>query len=214
LLADALGRALRLDDAFDFDHTERVVHGADASARICESVRPDVLLLDPDGEPPTATFGVLRRVKAVSPDTKILLLVPSRNEDALTVDYIEAGADGFVDRAESFDDVVNRLRAAAAGATVISQGEVVGVLRKAAREREVTRRVAERLRALTDRELEILRLIGDGLSNDDIAASLHISAHTVATHIQNLFRKMDVHSRAQAVAVANKTGSLRIDETA
>jgi DNA-binding NarL/FixJ family response regulator len=211
LLVDALGWALQLDDAFDFKHAEHVVHGPDMPAMICESVRPDVLLLDVDGGSPTSTIAVLRRVKAASPDTRILLLVPSRKESGLFVEYIEAGADGFIDYSAALEEVATRVWAAGAGATAASDRELVDVLRKAAGERDATTRTATGFRSLTDRELEILRLIGDGLGNDDIAASLHISAHTVASHIQNLYRKMDVHSRAAAIAATNKIG-LTINE--
>jgi DNA-binding NarL/FixJ family response regulator len=215
LLTDALGRALRLENAFDFDDAKHVTHGADASARICQSVCPDVLLLDTDGESPSTTIGILRRLKGASPNTKILLLVASHpEEDALFLDYIEAGVDGFLEQSAPFEEITARLRAAAAGASVFPEGNVAELLRKAARERVASRQAADNLRSLTNRELEILRLIGDGLGNDEIAVTLHISGHTVASHIQNLYRKMGVHSRAQAVAVANRIGLLRIHETA
>jgi DNA-binding NarL/FixJ family response regulator len=215
LLIDALGRAFRLEHAFDFDVSEHVTHGADASARICESVCPDVLLLDTDGESPSTTIGILRRLKGASPNTRILLLVASHPEEyALFLDYIEAGADGLLEQSAPFEEITAGLRAAAAGANVFPEGDVAELLRRAARERVAFQQVADSLRSLTNRELEILRLVGDGLGNDEIAVVLHISGHTVASHIQNVYRKMGVHSRAQAVAGANRIGLLRMDETA
>ena len=212
LLVQALGRALQSDEAFDFEHAEHVVHGSDASERICGDVHPDLFLLDVDGGSPTSTVAILRRVKSASPGTRILLLVASRDEGGLFVDYIEAGADGFVDRAAPFEEVATQVRAAAAGATAISEHELVDVLRRAAGEREAMRRTADGLRSLTDRELEILQLINEGLGNDEIATSLHISAHTVASHVQNLYRKLNVHSRAAAIVAANKIG-VTVDES-
>jgi DNA-binding NarL/FixJ family response regulator len=164
-------------------------------------------LLTVDGASPSTAIDVVRRVKAASGGTKIVLVLPSpADREALLLDYLEAGADGFLDREATFDELTEGLRAAADGDLVVPEDDVVLALRNAARGRDAVRRGAEMIGALTEREREILDHVVDGFGNDEIARRLHISARTVASHIQNLYRKLNVHSRLQAVAVARRYG--------
>jgi DNA-binding NarL/FixJ family response regulator len=170
---------------------------------------PDVLLMDVDGASPSNVIEFLGKVKRSCRATAILLLVnPATEHDVLLVEYIEAGADGFLHRAAQIDDVVAAIQSAAGGETVIARDTFVDLIRRVGSEREAARRAGRLLRTLTPREFEILRFLADGSGNEEIADRLQISVRTVATHVQNVFRKLDVHSRIQAIALLNRTGVL------
>jgi DNA-binding NarL/FixJ family response regulator len=208
LLVDALGVVLAQHD--DMELIAAPAHTLDdALAECLEKHRADVLLLDVDGASPSRVIEFLRKAKRACRATRILLLVnPGTEHDVLLIEYVEAGAAGFLHRGAQLDDVVTAIRGAAQGDTVIDRDIFVDVLRRAGHERDTARQAARVLRTLTPREFEILRVIVDGLSNEEIAARLQISVRTVATHVQNVFRKLQVHSRVQAIAVLNRTGLL------
>jgi len=189
------------------------IHDPAALVRAARATRPDLLVLDVDGGSPSRTMSLVERLKRAAPKTRVLLLLGTRTDrELLLLDYVRAGADGFLDRSSGLADVVDELCEAAVGRVLVIDQDVVRVLRRAAEDREATRRTSSLLRALTDRELEVLRLIAEGLGNDDIGARLRISSRTVATHAQNVYRKIDAHSRAEAVAIANRTGLFGDDD--
>jgi DNA-binding NarL/FixJ family response regulator len=206
LLVDALG--LVLAQRVDMELLSTPVHTLEAAVAACAGPRqPDVLVLDVDGVSPSRVIEFLRNTGRSCRSTRVLLLVsPGSEHDVLLVEYVEAGAGGFLHRDAHVDDVVAGIRGAASGETVIDPETFVGLLRRAGDEREAARFAARVLRTLTPREFEILRYLVDGAGNDEIAARLQISVRTVATHVQNVFRKLQVHSRIQAVAVLNRTG--------
>jgi DNA-binding NarL/FixJ family response regulator len=205
---DAL--AVVLSHRPDIDLVAAPVHTLDAAVGACAgATNPDVVLVDVDGASPPNLIEFLSRVKRSCHDSRIILLLDAATEhDILLLDYVEAGADGFLHRAENIDDVVAGIQSAANGETVISRDTFVDLLRRAGHEREVARRATRTLRTLTPREFEILRFIVEGLRNEEIAERLHISVRTVATHVQNVFRKLEVHSRVQVIAQLNRTGVL------
>lgn len=207
LLIDALGVVL---DRADIDVLVPPVHSLDDALAACAgALEPDVLLVDVDGAEPSDIIEFLSRVKRACRTTRVLLLVtPGTEHDILLVEYVEAGADGFLHRAAHIDDVVAAVRSAANGETVISRDAFVDLLRRAGNEREAARRAARLMGTLTPREFEILRFVADGAANEEIADRLQISVRTVATHVQNVFRKLEVHSRVQAIALLNRTGLL------
>jgi DNA-binding NarL/FixJ family response regulator len=208
LLVDALGVVLEQRD--DVELIADPVHSMDEAVDACvDAPLGAVLVLDTDGSSPSKVIEFLRMVRGSCDGTKVLLLLtPGTEHDVLVIEYVEAGADGFVHRASDIGGVVAAIRAAAIGETVIDRDTFVDLLRRAGNEREAARRAAHLLRTLTPREFEILHLVTDGSGNDDIGGQLGISARTVATHVQNIFRKLEVHSRLQAIALLNRTGVL------
>lgn len=213
LLVEALDRLLRNGPEARFGLPVGPIHDREELVRIAGRRRPDLILLDVDGGSPSQTIDTVRRVKAASPETTLLILFTSREDHELKIlDYVDAGADGFLDRATSLDGVVEGLVAGVEGGLLVSESEVVDILRRAARDRDSTRRAGDLVRSLSPRELEVLGLIAEGLGNDEIAERLHVSVRTVATHVQNCYRKMRVHSRAEAVATANRFGLAAVGE--
>jgi DNA-binding NarL/FixJ family response regulator len=208
LLVDALG--VVLSERGEIDVVTSPVHTLDDAVAACTGApNAEVLLLDVDGASPPNLIEFLGKVKRSCRGTRIVLLVnPATEHDILLLEYVEAGADGFLHRAEQIDDVVAGIRSAANGEAVVSRDTFVELLRRAGNERETARRAAHLLRTLTPREFEILRVIVEGLRNEEIAERLQISVRTVATHVQNVFRKLEVHSRVQAIAQLNRTGVL------
>ena len=207
LLAEALAHVVRGDPGLGLSLASDPVHDAQAAVRASARTRPDLILLDTDGDSPSRTVDLIHRLKRATPRVTVLVLFAHGDDRQLLIlDYIEGGADGFVDRGHGLDQVLGSLRAAADGAVVLPQPDVVEVLRRAARERDVTWRAADLLRSLTEREREILELMPSGMSNEAIADELHVSVRTIATHLQNVYRKMGVHSRLEAVAVADRLG--------
>jgi len=212
LLVEALARVLRETGGFVL--IADPVHEHGESLRVCSGRRPDLFVFDIDGASPSDIVRLVGDVKRRSPRTKVFLIVGSRSdEDMVLLDYVDAGAEGFLDRTEDLPELQAALRAGAEGELVVSYQNLASLLRTAARERGTLRRRTELLRSLTPREIEILGLMVEGLSNEHIAQTLHISVRTVASHAQNLFRKLDVHSRLEAVALANRTGLTGFAET-
>jgi DNA-binding NarL/FixJ family response regulator len=171
---------------------------ADALA-IAVDQRPDVILMDyvlPDANGATAAREILARL----PDAKILILTGSEDSTALTA-AVEAGCVGYLEKTSALDKLVAAVHAAAAGEVVLSPDDLGRV---------ATRRDAAGVGAarLTPRELEILDLLGEGLSNQAIADRLTLSINTVRTHVQTVLTKLSAHSKLEAVAIATRKGLL------
>lgn len=160
---------------------------------------PDLILMDyvlPDTNGATAAREILARV----PDAKILLLTGSEDRAALTA-AVDAGCVGYLEKTNALDKLVAAVHAAAAGEVVLSPDE----LGRVAARRDAVGVGASRL---TPRELEILDLLGEGLSNQAIADRLTLSINTVRTHVQTVLTKLRAHSKLEAVAIATRRGLL------
>lgn len=162
--------------------------------------RPDVVLMDyelPDGDGVSAT----RAIKAALPDTKVVLLTSNADEDVL-VAALEAGASGYVTKHKPAAEVTAAVRAAANGEMLVSSDMLARLLPR-------MNRAAPARYDLTARELEVLELLAAGTPNIELAQRMGISRNTVRNHVQNLLTKLGVHSRLEAVALANREGLLR-----
>ena len=178
--------------------------GGRMAVRLAAELVPDVILMDvrmPDLSGPEAT----RQILAQQPDVRILALTVSTN-DADVAAVLEAGAAGFLAKDTAIDSLVTAIRAAASGAAWLSPraAEVVlGRLRTAAPRDETD---AAGLEQLSERELEVLRLIANGLENAEIASALDISPRTAKNHVSNILAKLGLPSRVQAAVYAVRQG--------
>ncbi len=158
---------------------------------------PDVVLSDLRLGAGLDGVAVARAVRARHPDVAVLILTTFDHGTDI-VRAVEAGAAGYLLKDAAAAEIVAAIRAAAAGETVLSA--------------DLTRRAVETMRdghrQLSEREHEVLVLVADGLSNNDIAKGLFVSRATVKTHLSHLFEKLGVDSRTAAVAVARKRGLL------
>lgn len=166
-----------------------------------EALRPDVVLLDyelPDGDGVAAT----KALKESRPDIKVVLLTAYSNE-AVLVAAVEAGCSGFVTKHDGSRVVAEGVRRAASGDAIVS----AAMLRQVLPRLSTTRRRAST--DLTSREIEVLELLAEGVSTQEIAERLYVSTNTVRNHAQSILMKLGVHSRLEAVSTAVRQGVIR-----
>jgi two-component system NarL family response regulator len=191
LFREGLGLALAGID--DIDVAGEAVDGDDALERSVD-LRPDVVVMDvrmPEG----SGAGAIARIRAARPDIAVLVLTGSQDEDDL-VDALRSGATGYLLKDASVEEVADAIRAVARGHGAISPTMTAKVL-------ELFRRLTDGLRPrLTDRELDVLRLVVKGLPNREIAGELFISQNTVKNHVRNILDKLRVRSKAEAATLA------------
>lgn len=190
-------RGLRL--AFDLEPDLRVVgeaaNGQEAIAQVA-LLEPDVVVMDLL-MPVLNGVEATRAIRRAHPDVEVVALT-SVLEDRLVVDVVEAGAAGYMLKETRPDELFEAVRAAA-------RGEVR--LDPRAQQRLVREMRSESNReALTERELEVLKLLAGGASNKGIAQALDIAEATVKSHVSNLLGKLDMKSRTQAALYALREG--------
>lgn len=163
------------------------------------ALRPDVAVLDirlPDGDGVT----VCRELRSAVPEVACLMLTSFDDEDAL-LDAVMAGAAGYVLKQIKGTDLVAAVRTVAAGRSMLDPATTERLLR-ALRDPAPASVADGRLAGLTERETDVLALIGDGLTNREIGERLHLSEKTVKNHISRLLAKLGVERRVQAAVIA------------
>jgi DNA-binding NarL/FixJ family response regulator len=203
VLTDALALIVRTEP--DLELVADPVQDPDDAIRLCARHRPDVVLMDLVLNARLNGIEATREIKEVSPETRVVIMT-GQPDDRSLVGAVEAGASGFLNKTTALEGVVESVRAAAEGEILIDPATLTRVLATLAREREARQDVERLLGLLTDREREILDLLSRGQRNDDIAATLFISPQTVQTHVRNILRKLKVHSKLEAVALAVRHG--------
>jgi len=194
-------------DALQQDRRFRVVGsaaslGAARQALETYTEAPDVALVDVDLE---EGVDAARTLRSEWPGTTIVALAVRENDEDV-VSWVEAGASGLVSREATLADLLDGVEAAARGEVFVSQPVAAALIRRVAS--VAGERTVANGTLLTRREREIVRLIGDGLSNKEIARSLQIELATVKNHVHNVLEKLHVGSRTAAVAAARASGEL------
>jgi DNA-binding NarL/FixJ family response regulator len=176
--------------------------GSDA-LRIVREIAPDVVVMDLN-MPGMSGVEATREITAIAPLTRVVVLTISDQDDDV-MDAIVAGACGYLVKDSSIEELMRGINAAAIGESLISPPIASKVLQ---RMRAVTLdQGAETIRAeLSDRELDVLRLIANGKDNSEIAEALHISPKTVKNHISNILMKLQIDNRIQAAVYAVRSG--------
>jgi DNA-binding NarL/FixJ family response regulator len=214
-----VNRVLLVDDhaafreplAFMFDREPEFEVVAQAGSlaearRDLELIDLAVLNLDlPDGDG-TELIGELR---AANPEGMVLVLTASVDREAYAR-AVEAGAAGVLNKSARIMEVIEAARCLVEGKALLSGDEVVELLRIADRLRERDHEARLAIEQLTPRELEVLQAIADGLSDKEIAGRLYVGSGTVRTHVVNIFGKLGVHSRLQALLFAVRHGLIDI----
>ena len=185
----------------------RVVGTGVADTAFLDQVKPDVLLLDV-GLVDDDSLGVAAALTKQAPRTKIVVmdLIPM-NEDI--VQFVNAGVSGFVLKDATFDEFVTTIRSVAAGGKVLPPRMAESLFSQIASTASAAQgraRVLEDVR-MTRREREVIELIGEGLSNKEIAQRLNIAAHTVKSHVRNVMEKLTLHTRLQIAAYSRRDGA-------
>ena len=146
-----------------------------------------------------------RQIAMIAPLTRVLVLTIS-DQDADVMDAIVAGACGYLLKDASIDELMAGIGAAAAGESLVSPTIASKVLQRL-RATSVSPHEAETIRSeLSDREIQVLKLIANGKDNAQIAADLHISPKTVKNHISNILMKLQLENRIQAAVYAVRSG--------
>jgi DNA-binding NarL/FixJ family response regulator len=184
----------------------RVVAATGADPMSLAETKPHVLLLDV-GLRDQDSLRVAAGLRKELPDAKIIVmdLIPL-NEDI--VDFVNAGVSGFVLKDAGFDEFVGTIRAVAGGAKVLPARMTESLFSQIARDADAHKdeHVLEDVR-MTRREREVIELIGEGLSNKEIAQRLNIATHTVKSHVRNVMEKLALHTRLQIAAYSHREGS-------
>jgi len=162
------------------------------------------------GMPNVNGIEATRQIKASHPDIIVLVLTVYDDVEHI-LGILESGADGYLTKNILVEDIIKSIRSVVAGETVLSPQVFQQVLKYALRHSTKPVRLYNGVK-LTTRELEILQLIARGISNKEIANELNISARTVKSHMVDIFRKLDVSSRTEAVITSLRTGFINISD--
>jgi DNA-binding NarL/FixJ family response regulator len=176
--------------------------GEEAVSKAGESL-PDVILMD-IRMPRSSGIEACRALKEVVPSAKIVMLTISDEEEDL-FEAIRAGASGYLLKDIPLDEVADTVRAVNGGQSLINPSMAGKLLTEfAALARRDEQEPPQQVPAprLTDREIQVLRLVARGMNNRDIAKELFISENTVKNHVRNILEKLQIHSRMEAVMVA------------
>jgi two-component system NarL family response regulator len=202
------GLEMVLEQEPDIEVVGEASDGAEAVEQATETT-PDVVLMDVR-MPRRGGIDACTAIKDAVPSTKIIMLTIS-DEEADLYDAIKAGAMGYLLKEISIEEVASAIRAVHGGQSLISPSMASKLLNEFA---SMIKRTDERQQVptprLTDREMEVLRLVAKGLNNRDIAKQLYISENTVKNHIRNILEKLQLHSRMEAVVYAVREKLLEI----
>jgi DNA-binding NarL/FixJ family response regulator len=172
-----------------------------AALAMAEELAPDVVLMDVR-MPKVSGIEAARSISQAVPAARILMLTVSDDEDDL-YEAIKAGANGYLLKEISIEEVASAIRSVVTGQSLISPSMASKLLTEfTALAKRADERQSMPSPRLTDRELEVLKLVAQGMSNREIAGELFISENTVKNHVRNILEKLHLHSRMEAVVYA------------
>ncbi|MEU7893140.1 response regulator transcription factor [Nonomuraea sp. NPDC049152] len=194
------GVRMLLQAAGDMEVVGEADDGAEA-VRLAEHHRPDVVLMDLR-MPRVDGLEAIKRILAAQPAAKIVVLTTFA-DDANVYAALRVGALGFLVKDDEPERMVDAVRRAASGEQLLAPSVLRRVVERAlAAEQQATPTPT----GLTERELEVLALVGTGLSNAEIAERLHVGVTTVKTHVGSAMEKLGLRNRIQAAVVAHRIG--------
>jgi two-component system NarL family response regulator len=170
-----------------------------AATDVAATTVPDVILMDVR-MPKRSGIEACVQIKEVAPTARIIMLTVS-DEEADLYDAVKNGASGYLLKDSSIDEVAQAVRVVADGQSLISPSMAIKLLDEFKQMSRADRQQVPSPR-LTDRELEVLRLVAKGHNNREIAKQLFISENTVKNHVRNILEKLQLHSRMEAVMYA------------
>ncbi|MFC2046779.1 LuxR C-terminal-related transcriptional regulator, partial [Chloroflexota bacterium] len=178
------------------------------TVKLVKKLKPDVAIVD-IAMPKLNGIEATKQIKAISPSTAVLILT-GYEYDQYIFALLEAGAAGYLLKDVRGQEVIEAIRALKAGESVLHPV----VARKALDHFIQNRNEAKtsQLPALTEREIEVLRFAAKGRSNKEIAKELNLSVRTVQSHLVNIFNKLKVSSRIEAVLLGLKNGLLTLED--
>jgi DNA-binding NarL/FixJ family response regulator len=170
-----------------------------AATELASTAVPDVILMDVR-MPKRSGIEACIAIKEAAPTARIIMLTVS-DEEADLYDAVKNGASGYLLKDSSIDEVAQAVRVVADGQSLISPSMAIKLLDEF---KQMSRSDRQQLPTprLTERELEVLKLVAQGLNNREIAKRLFISENTVKNHVRNILEKLQLHSRMEAVMYA------------
>jgi NarL family two-component system response regulator LiaR len=196
-----------IEEEEDFEVVGQARDGEEA-VRLATELEPDVVVVD-IVMPQLNGIEAAKRIKATLPTTSILML-SGYDYEAYLLQAMRAGAAGFLSKGARSSEVIAAIRAVSAGDPAIDQKTAYRIItRLVSTDDSVSKPTLDELH---ERELEVLRLGAKGMTNKEIAQELMISQRTVQTHFNNIFRKLDVRSRTEAILRALKQRWITLDD--
>jgi NarL family two-component system response regulator LiaR len=206
LLRQALKDVLQKESTFEI--VGEAGEGEEA-VKLAAELTPDVVIMD-ISMPNLDGLQATQQIKATCPNVAVLVLTVHTDDECI-LEILKAGAAGYLIKSAFGDEVIHAVRAVATGDMVLSAPIGERLLKQAARfpTRPVLLEAGEKLSA---RELEVLKLTARGLSNKDVASALNIKERTVKGHLADIFSKLRVASRTEAVIAGLQVGFLSLDD--
>jgi DNA-binding NarL/FixJ family response regulator len=204
LLREALHRAL--DGKGDMEIVAEAGDGEEA-VKLTSELKPDVVVMD-IVMPKLNGIEATKKIKEVIPNTAVLILT-AYNDEEYILGLLDAGAAGYLLKSARGSDLVEAVRAIQAGESVLHPN-IIAKLLKRAMTGPVERHQHSEL--LSERESEVLKLVALGMSNKEVAEKLSVSERTVKAHLTNIFNKLNVASRSEAIVRGLKLGLVNVED--
>ncbi len=195
-----------LEETDDIQVIGEAGNGAEV-LQLVEETSPDVAVLDIQ-MPEVTGIEATRRIKQHFPDVQVLILT-AHDDDPYIRALLRAGADGYVLKTATSEELVKAVRDVHHGLTALSPAVATAVVRQMSH--EAPPGAADQVETLTEREIDVLRLAAQGMTNREIGQELGISHRTVQGHLANVYEKLNVSSRTEAVTEALKRGWITIE---
>jgi DNA-binding NarL/FixJ family response regulator len=176
----------------------------EAAIRLASDLAPDVVIMDLN-MPGAGGVETTRRLSSLAPLSRVVVLTISADDDDV-MNAVMAGACGYLLKDSSIQELIAGIRAASEGESLISPQIAAKVLQQLRAQSKDTDAAATIRAELSDRELEVLKLIANGKDNAQIARELYISPKTVKNHISNILMKLQIENRIQAAVYAVRSG--------
>ena len=176
------------------------------AVKLVDELTPDIVVMDVR-MPRLGGLDATRRIKSRHPHMRVLIL-SAHEDDEYVFPLLEAGANGYLLKTTNGRDLIRAIHTICQGETVLDPhiaSKVVGQLTS----KQPRYRGAEMAESLTEREMQVLRAVATGMSNKEVAEALFISTYTVQVHLRNIFGKLGVDSRTEAVAYALSQGWIK-----
>lgn len=181
----------------------------EAAINLASQLKPDIVIMD-IMMPKFNGIQASSQIKKTAPNTAILILT-AYDDDNYVLGLLEAGAAGYLLKSARGQDIVEAIRSIRAGEAVLHPNIIEKLLRRAlSKSVEIEESSANEI--LSDRETEMLKLLAMGMSNKQIADKLCLSLRTVKTHMSNIFTKMNVASRSEALVQALRMGLITLED--
>ncbi len=195
----------------DIDVIGEANDGEEAIALV-NTLQPDVVIMDVR-MPHKSGIEATREIKRENPKVAVLVLT-AHDDDEYIFALLESGANGYLLKTAEIEELVKAVRAVSAGQTALDPlvtQKVVSQFMDGKSLPDIIAQVGDEMDGLTGRELEVLRMVGQGMTNKEVAQKLYISDRTVQAHLSSIFSKLQVASRTEAVMYAVRKGWITVD---